>query len=68
MYRRPKFLELLLEIREQMSRDADFDVDLLAELVRSGKITEGHKAHSLNGNGGEAASANGGEKKRKRSA
>jgi len=51
MYRRPKFLELLLEIREQMSRDADFDVDLFAELVRSGKITEGHDPHSLNGKG-----------------
>lgn len=39
MYRRPKFLELLVEIREQMSRDADYDVDLFAELVRSGKIS-----------------------------
>ena len=53
MYRRPKFLEILLEVREQMSRDADFDVDLFAELVRSGKITEGHEPHDLaNGNGG----------------
>ncbi len=49
MYRRPKFLEILLEIREQMSRDADFDVDLFTELVRSGKITEGHGSHSLGG-------------------
>lgn len=49
MYRRPKFLEILLEVREQMSRDADYDVDLFSELVRSGKITEGHAAHSLNG-------------------
>ncbi len=51
MYRRPKFLEILLEVREQMSRDADFDVDLFAELVRSGKITEGHAPHELNGTG-----------------
>lgn len=51
MYRRPKFLEILLEVREQMSRDADFDVDLFAELVRSGKITEGHAPHALNGTG-----------------
>lgn len=36
MYRRPKFLEILLEIREEMSREADYDVDLFAELVRSG--------------------------------
>ncbi|QQS41330.1 MAG: hypothetical protein IPM63_18535 [Acidobacteriota bacterium] len=57
MYRRPKFLEILLEVREQMSRDADFDVDLFAELVRSGKITEGHDPHELNPDG--SASPNG---------
>ncbi|MFV0388595.1 MAG: hypothetical protein ACK5NT_07560 [Pyrinomonadaceae bacterium] len=38
MYKRPKFLELLLEIREEMSRNADFDVDLFAENIRSGKV------------------------------
>ena len=37
MYRRPKFLEVLLEIRQEMSREADYDVDLFAEMVRSGK-------------------------------
>ncbi|PWT94062.1 MAG: hypothetical protein C5B55_03325 [Blastocatellia bacterium] len=37
MYRRPKFLEVLHTIREQMSREADYDVDLFAEMVRSGK-------------------------------
>jgi hypothetical protein len=37
MYRRPKFLEILHEIREQMSREADYDMDLFAELARSGK-------------------------------
>ena len=31
MYRRPKFLEILLEIRETMSREADFDVRIFAE-------------------------------------
>jgi len=36
MYRRPKFLELLHEIREQMSREADYDMDLFAEMARSG--------------------------------
>lgn len=40
MYRRPKFLEILLEVREQMSRDSDFDADLFAERVRSGKISD----------------------------
>jgi len=36
MYRRPKFLEVLHAIREDMSREADYDVDLFAEMVRSG--------------------------------
>jgi hypothetical protein len=36
MYRRPKFLEVLHKIREEMSREADYDVDLFAEMVRSG--------------------------------
>jgi hypothetical protein len=36
MYRRPKFLEVLHAIREEMSREADYDVELFAEMVRSG--------------------------------
>ena len=36
MYRRPKFLTVLHKIRESMSRDADYDVDLFAEMVRNG--------------------------------
>ena len=36
MYRRPKFLEVIHSIREEMSREADYDVDLFAEMVRSG--------------------------------
>ena len=36
MYRRSKFLEVLHTIREEMSREADYDVDLFAEMVRSG--------------------------------
>ncbi len=35
MYRRPKFLTVLHEIREEMSREADYDVDLFAEMVRA---------------------------------
>ena len=31
MYRRPKFLEGLLEIRRQMALEADYDVDLFVE-------------------------------------
>ena len=37
MYRKPKFLEVLHGIREEMSREADYDVDLFAEMVRSGR-------------------------------
>jgi hypothetical protein len=40
MYRRPKFLTLLHKIRETMSREADYDVDLFAEMVRSGNRPE----------------------------
>jgi len=36
MYRRPRFLEVLHAIREEMSREVDYDVDLFTEMVRSG--------------------------------
>ena len=39
MYRRPKFLEILLEIRREMAIEADYDVDLFAEIARSGTLT-----------------------------
>lgn len=38
MYRKPKFLEILHDVREQMSREADYDVELFAEMVRSGRV------------------------------
>ena len=47
MYRRPKFLEILLEIREEMSREADYDVDLFAETVRSGAAPKRKKLYDL---------------------
>lgn len=37
MYRKPKFLEVLHAIREEMSREADYDMELFAEMVRTGK-------------------------------
>ncbi len=40
MYRRPRFLTVLHKIRETMSREADYDVDLFAEMVRSGAQPE----------------------------
>ncbi len=47
MYRRPKFLEILLEIRQEMSREADYDVDLFAEMVRSGKFSNDRSGYDL---------------------
>jgi hypothetical protein len=41
MYRKPRFLEELHAIREEMSREADYDVELFAEMVRSG-VTPRH--------------------------
>lgn len=46
MYRRPKFLEVLLEIRQEMSREADYDVDLFAEMIRSGGFKDKSKTES----------------------
>jgi hypothetical protein len=37
MYRRPKFLELLLEIRCEMAHEVDYDVDLFVEMARHGE-------------------------------
>ncbi len=52
MYRRPKFLEILLEIREEMALEADYDVDLFAERVRAGTepVAEAVDRSSNNGN------------------
>lgn len=47
MYRRPKFLEVLIQIREEMAREADYDTDLFAEMVRSGRKSEKKVSHSL---------------------
>ncbi len=47
MYRRPKFLEVLIRIREEMARDADYDTDLFAEMVRSGRSKSKTSVHSL---------------------
>ncbi len=47
MYRRPKFLEVLIEIRQEMAREADYDVDFFAEIVRAGKRPRNKKPHPL---------------------
>jgi hypothetical protein len=38
MYRRPKFLEMLLEIRREMALEADYDIDLFVGRVRRGSV------------------------------
>ena len=47
MYRRPKFLEILISVREEMARDADFDVDLFVEMARNGKGFERSERNSM---------------------
>jgi len=47
MYRRPKFLEILLEIRREMALEADYDVDLFAEIARSGNLSSKAKLYRL---------------------
>lgn len=64
MYRRPKFLEVLLEIRRQMSRSADYDVDLFAEMIRSGSFADDENEYDL-GEHKEAENKNGNSLKAK---
>lgn len=47
MYRRPIFLEVLLKIRQEMAREADYDVDLFAEMVRGGKFSNNTESFDL---------------------
>jgi hypothetical protein len=53
MYPRSKFQEVLLEIRQEMAREADFDVDLYAEIVRTGAGPRDPKIHSLEAEAGD---------------
>lgn len=54
MYRRSKFLEVLIEIRQEMAREADYDLDLFAVMVRSGRKGGRTRLHDLNGAQGPA--------------
>ena len=47
MYRRPKFLEVLLDIRREMAHEVDYDTDLFAEMIRNGRHTDETTSHSL---------------------
>ena len=55
MYPRSKFQEVLLEIRQEMARDADFDVDLFAEIVRTGVGPRDPRIHKLEADASERA-------------
>lgn len=57
MYRRPKFLEVLLEIRQEMARQADYDVDLFVEMSRSGKVSTSGTEFSLTETDADRASS-----------
>ena len=49
MYRKPRFLEELHAIREAMSRECDYDIDLFAEMVRSGTRPQFGPARNIRG-------------------
>lgn len=51
MYRRPKFLEKLIEIRLEMAAEADYDVDLFAEITRSGRRPPDQRGSLARGRG-----------------
>ena len=40
-------MEVLLEIRQDMSREADYDVDLFAEMIRSGNFPKDANLYDL---------------------
>ena len=46
-------MEILLEIRQEMSREADYDVDLFAEMVRSDKFTKDASQFDLSESNGK---------------
>ncbi len=68
MYRRPKFLEILLEIRREMATEADYDVDLFAERVRAGMTQANGMKHELvtNGDSPDALTSHSAPVRRKR--
>jgi hypothetical protein len=49
MYKRPRFLEELQAIREEMSRECDYDMDLFAEMVRSNQPPKRGPARNIRG-------------------
>jgi hypothetical protein len=62
MYRKPRFLEMLHAIREEMSREADYDVELFAEMARTGRPPRTGPARNIRGFRTHAPAATGEEK------
>jgi hypothetical protein len=65
MYRRPKFLEILLDIRRDMAHEVDYDTDLFAEVVRHGRHAIEPRSYSLNYD--EESKTSNGRRKRSKS-
>lgn len=66
MYRKPRFLEVLHAIREEMSREADYDVDLFVEMVRSGQRPQHGAERNIRGFKSRAPRAQSSEPNRQR--
>jgi len=49
MYTRPRFLEELHAIREEMSRECDYDMDLFAEMIRNNQRPIQGPSHNIRG-------------------
>ena len=49
MYRRPHFLEELHAIREEMSRECDYDIELFAEMVQHNRPPKHGPARNIRG-------------------
>jgi hypothetical protein len=61
MYRKPRFLEDLHAIREEMSRECDYDVDLFAEMARSGRRPNYGPSRNIRGTKSRAPAPNFGQ-------
>jgi hypothetical protein len=49
MYLRPRFLEELHAIREEMSRECDYDMDLFAQMIRNNQSPKHGPIHNIRG-------------------
>ena len=49
MYSRPRFLEELHAIREEMSRECDYDMDLFADMIRNNRRPTRGPTHNIRG-------------------